>query len=98
MTGSTQPVVRRRLDLRGLVQAVGFRPFVYRLASEHGLAGCVANNSNGAVIEIEGPLSVVDAFEEDLVRRLPPLVELITRAGGRRIVQRPYGEELPRIC
>jgi hydrogenase expression/formation protein HypE len=28
----------------------------------------------------------------------PPLVELVTRAGGRRIVQRPYGEELPRIC
>jgi len=28
----------------------------------------------------------------------PPLVELLTRSGGRRIVQRPYGEELPRIC
>ncbi len=33
-----------------------------------------------------------------VVKGEPPLVELITEAGGRRIVQRPYGEELPRIC
>jgi hydrogenase maturation protein HypF len=69
-------ILRRRLDLRGQVQGVGFRPFVYRLAVEHALAGHVANNTNGAVIEIEGPADRVAAFEHDLVHRLPPLARI----------------------
>ena len=44
------------------------------------------------------PLGRRAAVVGRVVRATPPLVELITRAGGRRIVQRPYGEELPRIC
>ena len=38
------------------------------------------------------------AIVGEFVEAKPPLVELLTRTGGRRIVQRPYGEELPRIC
>jgi hydrogenase maturation protein HypF len=55
---------------------VGFRPFVYRLATEMGLGGTVANNSNGAVIEIEGPFERVEAFAEELIRQLPPLAHV----------------------
>jgi hydrogenase maturation protein HypF len=55
---------------------VGFRPFVYRLAAEMELGGTVANNSNGAVIEIEGPAERLEAFGEELIRRLPPLAHV----------------------
>jgi hydrogenase maturation protein HypF len=74
--GSRHQLVRRRFDLRGQVQGVGFRPFVYRLAVEFHLAGYVANNSNGAVIEIEGPTSNAESFEAALLRRLPPLARI----------------------
>jgi hydrogenase maturation protein HypF len=57
--------VRLRVEVRGAVQGVGFRPFVYRLASELGLAGWVNNSSQGAVIEVEGK---VDSLAEFLRR------------------------------
>jgi hydrogenase maturation protein HypF len=68
--------IRRHFDLRGQVQGVGFRPYVYRLATRHALTGFVANNSNGAVIEIEGPPATLDAFERDLFAQLPPLARI----------------------
>ena len=46
--------VRRRIDVHGVVQGVGFRPFVYRLADELGLDGWVKNGANGVTIEVEG--------------------------------------------
>jgi hydrogenase maturation protein HypF len=55
------------LEVRGAVQGVGFRPFVYRLATELGLAGWVINSPQGAVIEIEGDSDRIAAF----LRRLP---------------------------
>jgi hydrogenase maturation protein HypF len=73
---TTNQLIRRRLDLRGQVQGVGFRPFVYRLASEQALSGYVANNNNGVVIEIEGPAGSIEAFEESLALRLPPLARI----------------------
>ena len=45
---------RMRVDVHGVVQGVGFRPFVYAAAAALGLAGCVRNDSSGAVIEVEG--------------------------------------------
>ncbi|NUQ50418.1 MAG: carbamoyltransferase HypF, partial [Phycisphaerae bacterium] len=68
--------LRRRFDLRGQVQGVGFRPFVYGLASRLGLGGFVANNGLGAVVEVEGPHDVVETFEQRLASRLPPLARL----------------------
>ncbi|HTU92346.1 MAG TPA: acylphosphatase, partial [Gemmataceae bacterium] len=64
-TLSTGERVRLRVEVRGAVQGVGFRPFVYRLASELGLAGWVNNSPQGAAIEVEGE---VDSLAEFLRR------------------------------
>ncbi len=85
---------RWRLELRGQVQGVGFRPFVYRLAAARRLGGYVANDSNGAVVEVEGPPAALATFEHDLHANLPPLA-FITRA-DRRVVE-PLGEATFRI-
>ena len=61
-----EPPVRRRVVVRGIVQGVGFRPFVWRLASELALAGWVRNDAQGVTIEVEGERSRIDR----LVRRL----------------------------
>ena len=55
---------RRTIAVRGVVQGVGFRPFVYRLARELRLAGWVQNTPAGVVIEVEGPAEAVAAFQE----------------------------------
>lgn len=92
---------RRRVRVTGTVQGVGFRPFVYRLASELGLAGFVRNDSSGVLIEVEGPPDGVAALCERLVTDAPPLariasvsVSVIAPAGGRdgfRIVESTGG-------
>ena len=55
-------VTRIRVLISGAVQGVGFRPFIYRLATEMGLTGWVSNSPQGVVIEVEGPKSHLDAF------------------------------------
>ena len=57
----------------GTVQGVGFRPYVYRLAREHGLAGFVRNDSRGVLLEVEGTQESVAGFLERLAREPPPL-------------------------
>ncbi|MGB7266706.1 MAG: carbamoyltransferase HypF [Terracidiphilus sp.] len=64
---------RETLTVRGVVQGVGFRPFVYRLASEERLAGFIGNDTGGVTIEIEGPAERVDAFRRRLTAEAPPL-------------------------
>jgi len=54
----------RLLRIRGVVQGVGFRPFVYRLAHEHNIAGWVRNDGEGVEIHAEGPPEALDAFVE----------------------------------
>ena len=65
---SGERVVRHRLRLTGCVQGVGFRPFVFRLASAHQLAGHICNDGACVSIEVQGPSSQVNAFRS-LVRR-----------------------------
>ncbi|MGD0734267.1 MAG: carbamoyltransferase HypF [Terracidiphilus sp.] len=66
-------VLRRGVVVRGVVQGVGFRPCVYRLAMEEGLAGFIGNDTDGVTIEIEGPEARVDAFVARLQAEAPPL-------------------------
>jgi hydrogenase maturation protein HypF len=64
--------VRAQVVVRGIVQGVGFRPFVYRLAREHRLAGWVLNSTQGVVIEIEGERGRIDRFLAGLTASPPP--------------------------
>ncbi|UCF41047.1 MAG: carbamoyltransferase HypF [Gemmatimonadota bacterium] len=65
-----------RLSVTGVVQGVGFRPFVHRLALAHGLGGWVRNEAGEVQIEIEGPSRRVRAFLQDLVAKSPPLARI----------------------
>ncbi|WP_206352368.1 carbamoyltransferase HypF [Tautonia rosea] len=69
---------RRRFLIRGLVQGVGFRPFVHATADRLGLAGWVANDPSGVVIEVQGPPDRLDAFRHALLHDAPPLAVLVT--------------------
>ncbi|MFH7596826.1 carbamoyltransferase HypF [Streptomyces racemochromogenes] len=69
---------RRRVTVRGVVQGVGFRPYVYTRATTLGLAGHVTNTSEGVVAEVEGPPSAVAAFCERLAADAPPLAVVDT--------------------
>lgn len=69
-------VQRRQVAVRGVVQGVGFRPFVYRLASEEGLAGLIGNDTDGVTIEIEGSDASLDAFIVRLRSEPPPLARI----------------------
>ena len=81
--------VRLRLVVSGVVQGVGFRPFVFALASKFGLSGSVGNDSSGVTIEVEGPAAAVQKFRHRLLIEAPPLaridaitVEVIAARGG----------------
>jgi hydrogenase maturation protein HypF len=65
-----------RLHLRGVVQGVGFRPFVHRLAIRHGLAGRVRNESGSVFIDVEGSADALDAFVAGLTAEAPPLASI----------------------
>ena len=60
---------RRRIRVTGVVQGVGFRPFVYGLAVRHGLSGFVLNDGEGVLLEAEGPPELLDAFVRGLAER-----------------------------
>jgi hydrogenase maturation protein HypF len=67
-------VERRRLeiDIRGAVQGVGFRPFVYRRAIALGLGGRIVNTGSGVVLEAEGPAAALRALIDAIRNELPP--------------------------
>jgi hydrogenase maturation protein HypF len=68
----SSPPSRLRVTVRGAVQGVGFRPFVYRLAGELGLQGWVRNSNLGVVIEVEGGVETLERFRLRLERERPP--------------------------
>ncbi len=66
----------RALHVTGVVQGVGFRPFVHRIAVRHGLAGWVLNRSGEVEIRVEGESAAIDAFCAALVTEAPPLAQI----------------------
>jgi hydrogenase maturation protein HypF len=93
---------RLRVRVGGIVQGVGFRPFVYRLAHDLDLGGWVLNDSRGVLIEVEGDSAAVSCFLERLAAEAPPLaaVERIepeerspSGENGFRILASPAGGE-----
>jgi len=70
-------VTAEKLHVNGIVQGVGFRPFVYQLAEKYGLKGEVANTSSGVSIHVEGLAAQIAAFEQDLAAKSPPLAHIV---------------------
>ena len=66
-------VVGRRVQIRGIVQGVGFRPFVYTLAAQLSLSGQVSNTGDGVIAEIQGRSEDVEAFCRRVVADAPSL-------------------------
>lgn len=76
---STRPMlIRRHIRVRGTVQGVGFRPYVYRLAALFGLTGQIYNDDDGVVIDVEGRTASVDALLERLVRDAPSAAQILS--------------------
>ena len=69
-------ILRKAIDVTGIVQGVGFRPFVYRLAQECNLAGFIANTPAGVTIEVQGDSECVERFLERLPAEIPPLAQI----------------------
>ncbi len=97
-----EAAVRTRVRVGGIVQGVGFRPFVHSLATSLGLAGFVGNDAQGVFAEVEGPPEAVGRFIEALTAEAPPLAvvehvqaEAMRPAGGAAftIVESPRGGE-----
>ncbi|MDW4908949.1 carbamoyltransferase HypF [Streptomyces sp. ADMS] len=83
MSGPQAPVavaedtpLRRRVTVRGVVQGVGFRPYLYGLATELALVGHVANTPEGVVVEVEGAASAVARFCDTIAGQAPPLARV----------------------
>ncbi len=70
------PLSRQRAQVSGVVQGVGFRPFVYNLALELGLSGFVANTAAGVDLAVQGPPPAVEEFFHRLSRQAPPLARV----------------------
>jgi hydrogenase maturation protein HypF len=68
--------VRMAIRVQGIVQGVGFRPFVYSLATSLGLAGLVGNDTDGVFAQVEGPEPAVTEFLARLEREAPPLARV----------------------
>ena len=74
LAGADRPAMLVRV--RGVVQGVGFRPFVHRLASRHALSGWVRNRENGVEIVIAGNAEALEAFVRELRADAPPLAQI----------------------
>lgn len=69
-------VERRLIAIQGVVQGVGFRPYVHRLAAARGLRGSVRNDHAGVTIDVEGDAAHLDDFLQTLTLEPPPLASI----------------------
>ncbi len=72
----TEPIKKARISIRGIVQGVGFRPFVYQLATKNRLKGWVCNTSGAVEIEVEGTGEAINCFFNQLNTQPPPLSQI----------------------
>ena len=81
---SMPDLIRVHLDVQGIVQGVGFRPWIKRLAQSYGISGWVKNNSLGAAMELEGERDKIEAMIAELKRHPPELaqIDLCSRRDG----------------
>ena len=61
------------VKIKGIVQGVGFRPFIHRLVRRHDLCGTIRNTSSGVTMELEGEQGEISAFLQELPLEAPPL-------------------------
>ena len=78
--GGRLPAAARHLTVGGVVQGVGFRPFVFNLAARLGLCGWVRNTSAGVEIHVEGAAAALDSFARALKDEAPPRARIVTFA------------------
>ncbi len=76
VAGQLDAPVTERFTVEGVVQGVGFRPFVYRLATEAGLRGIVGNDATQVFIEVSGPTPAIEDFATRLLAEQPPLARI----------------------
>ncbi|MFH1963704.1 MAG: carbamoyltransferase HypF [bacterium] len=69
--------VKAKIILEGIVQGVGFRPFIHRLAESFHFSGCVANTSQGVIIEVEGDEECVHKFYQQILDSPPPMAAIM---------------------
>ena len=69
-------IIRARLEISGIIQGVGFRPFIYRLARNQGLNGYVANTAAGVTIEIDGSEQKIEDCIKAITDEKPPLAHI----------------------
>lgn len=74
--GRKEELICLRVEVKGIVQGVGFRPFVYNLAEKYGLKGWVNNSGQGVTIELEGPEDTVQEFLREMKSRPPRLAKI----------------------
>ncbi|MGB8652443.1 MAG: carbamoyltransferase HypF [Mycobacteriales bacterium] len=102
LTGTAQ---RIQVRVSGVVQGVGFRPFVWKAATDLGLSGWVHNDAEGVLLEVEGPPSGLDDLVRALVERPPPLARVdsvralpVATTGERGFAVRDSHLEGPRVA
>ena len=70
-------IVAREIRMEGVVQGVGFRPFVFRLAQEYGIKGWILNSSEGVTIWAEARDEMIDAFYQAILAHPPKLAMIV---------------------
>jgi len=85
--GMNTECIARKFRVNGIVQGVGFRPFIYGLANRYRLKGEVANTSDGVSLHVEGFPEDIESFGRDLVQYCPPMARITDLAA----VDEPLG-------
>ena len=81
---------RARIRINGVVQGVGFRPFIHRLVSDYALSGMIRNTSSGVEIELDGERAVLERVIEEIPLKAPPLAVIEELRSEFVPVEKPY--------